>query len=140
MALTKSDALREATHLVNQVSDASARGLRKVPIVDGECEPLLPRGCTVLVRAADSSALRRGSLVMLRTGQYLRARQVVRASHETVHVVTPRDPEVEETVEAARLVGEIVGYDHHGQRHLFELKSDAPRGFAALLRKLGLGR
>lgn len=140
MALTKSDALLEATHLVNRVADASARGLRKVSILDGECEPVLPRGCTVLVRPVEASDVRRGSLVMLRSGQYLRARQVVRTTRQALHVVTPREPEVEETVDVGRLVGEIVGYDHQGQRHLFELRTEAPRGFAALLQRLGLRR
>lgn len=142
MALTSenSDALREATHLVNRVADASARGLRKVSIVDGECEPVLPRGCTVLVRPGDASTLRKGSLVMLRSGQYLRARQVLRVTRQALHVVTPRDPEVEETVDVDRLVGEIVGYDHQGQRRLFELKAETPRGLAGLLRKFGFGR
>lgn len=142
MALTSenSDALREATHLVNRVAEASARGLRKVSILDGECEPVLPRGCTVLVRAVEVSSLRRGAMVMLRSGQYLRARQVTGTSREALQVVAPREPEVEETVDAARLVGEIVGYDHQGQRHLFELRSQAPTGLAGLLQKLGLRR
>lgn len=142
MALTSenSDALREATHLVNRVAEASARGLRKVSILDGECEPVLPRGCTVLVRAVEVSSLRRGTMVMLRSGQYLRARQVNRTSPQALHVVSPREPEIEESVEVERLVGEIVGYDHQGQRHLFELRTEAPRGIAALLQKLGLRR
>lgn len=135
-----SDALREATHLVDRVAEGRARGLRKVTVVDGECEPILPRGCTALVRAAEPGALRTGSLVMLRTGQYLRARQVTRTSRGTLHVVVPRDPEVEEAVEDARLVGEVVGYDFRGLRHLFELKTEPARGLAALLQKLGLRR
>lgn len=143
MAMTSenSEALREAASLLNQVAEGQARGLRKVPVVDGECEPVLPRGCTALVKAADAGALRAGSLVMLRTGQYLRARQLTRASRGMLHVVVPGgDLEVEETVETARLVGEVVGYDLRGKRHIFQLKSEPAKGLAGLLQRLGFRR
>lgn len=129
---------REATRLVSRVvGGGAARGLRKVSVMDSECEPFLPRGCTALVREAREDQLRKGCLVMLRCGQWLYARQVSRFHRGTPYAAAPGDTELDERIDPAHLVGEVVGFEFRGQRHLFELTEEPAWSLVSMLQKLG---